>query len=312
MRPYVTGNIIWQASILHRALIKSPWRSCSIKSTKGKVKNDKILRWRIELLCYSFDIVHRPGWDSIPPDALSRISCALPNDESLRQLHDALCHPGVTRLAHFIRVRNLPYSIADIKQVVSTCQICCKCKTQFYQPEPGRLVKATQSFEKLNIDFKGPLPSNNQNEYFLTVADEYSRFPFVFPCRDLSTESVVKALTSLFTVCCMPAFIHSDRGASSMSCELREFLTSKGVSTSRTTPYNPTGNGRVERYNVVIWKGISLSVRSKGLPLVYWQEVLPDALHSVRSLLCTATTCTPHERLFGRVWRSTTGNSLPS
>jgi len=97
-----------------------------------------------------------------------------------------------------------------------------------------------------------------------------------------------------------------------MSRELREFLTSKGVSTSRTTPYNPTGNGRVERYNVVIWKGISLSVRSKGLPLVYWQEVLPDALHTVRSLLCTATTCTPHERLFGRVWRSTTGNSLPS
>ena len=279
---------------------------------KGKIKNDKILRWRIELSCYSFDIVYKPGWDNIPPDALSRISCALPNDESLRQLHDALCHPGVTRLAHFIRVRNLPYSIADIKQVVSTCQICCKCKTQFYQPEPGRLVKATQSFEKLNIDFKGPLPSNNQNEYFLTVADEYSRFPFVFPCRDLSTESVVKALTSLFTVCCMPAFIHSDRGASSMSCELREFLTSKGVSTSRTTPYNPTGNGRVERYNGVIWKGISLSVRSKGLPLVYWQEVLPDALHSVRSLLCTATTCTPHERLFGRVWRSTTGNSLPS
>ena len=76
---------------------------------KGKIKNDKILRWRIELSCYSFDIVYKPGWDNIPPDALSRISCALPNDESLRQLHDAICHPGVTRLAHFIRVRNLPY-----------------------------------------------------------------------------------------------------------------------------------------------------------------------------------------------------------
>ena len=118
----------------------------------------------------------------------------------------------------------------------------------------------------------------------MTIVDEYSRFPFVFPCRDLSTECVIKALTSLFTVYGMPAFIHSDRGASFMSRELREFLTSKGVSTSRTTPYNPTGNGQVERYNGVIWKGISLSVKSKGLPLVYWQEVLPDVLHS--GILC--------------------------
>jgi len=52
---------------------------------KGKIKNDKILRWRIELSCYSFDIVYKLGWDNIPPDALSRISCALPNDESLRR-----------------------------------------------------------------------------------------------------------------------------------------------------------------------------------------------------------------------------------
>jgi len=266
---------------------------------KGKIKNDKILHWQIELSCYSFDIVYKPGWDNIPPDALSRISCALPNDESLRQLHDALYHPVVTRLAHFIRIHNLPYSIADIKRVVSNCQICCECKPQFYRPQPGNLVKATQPFERLNIDFKGPLPSNNQNKYFLNVVDEYFRFPFVFPCCDLSTESIIKALTSLFTVYGMPACIHSDRGASFISRELREFPTSKGVSTSRTTSYNPAGNGQVERYNGVIWKGISLSLRSKSLPLVYWQEDLPDILHSVRSLLCTATNCTPHERLFG-------------
>jgi len=94
-------------------------------------------------------------------------------------------------LAHFIRSRNLPYSIADIKRVVSHCQICCECKPQFYRPEPGNLVKVTQPFERLNIDCEGPLLSNNQNRYFLNVVDEYSRFPFVFPCRDVSTETVI-------------------------------------------------------------------------------------------------------------------------
>ena len=51
---------------------------------KRKIKIDKILRWLFELSCYSFDVVHKPGWGNIPPDALSCISCALPNDESLR------------------------------------------------------------------------------------------------------------------------------------------------------------------------------------------------------------------------------------
>ena len=40
--------------------------------------------------------------------------------------------------------------------------------------------------------------------------------------------------------------------------------------------------------------------------------VLPDALHSIRSLLSTATNCTPHERLFNFQRKSTAGNSFPS
>ena len=40
-----------------------------------------------------------------------------------------------------------------------------------------------------------------------------------------------------------------------------------------------------------------MACRSKNLPIKYWQDVLPDALYSLRSLLCTATNETPHERL---------------
>ena len=65
----------------------------------------------------------------------------------------------------------------------------------------------------------------------------------------MSTPTVIKCLTTLFSLFGMPAYVHSDRGASFMSQELREFLSSKGVSTSRTTSYNPTCNGQVERYN---------------------------------------------------------------
>jgi len=110
----------------------------------------------------------------------------------------------------------------------------------------------------------------------------------------------------------MPAYIHSDRGSSFMSKELRDFLVSKGISCSRTTSYNPQGNGQAERYNGTIWKAITMALKSRGLPTKYWQMVLPDALHSVRSLLSTSTNTTPHERMLNFARRSSSGHSVPS
>ena len=70
---------------------------------KGKIKNDKIMRWRVELSCYSFDIIYRPGKENIPPDTLSRATCAGTDPrQSLYKLHESLCHPGVTRLKHYV------------------------------------------------------------------------------------------------------------------------------------------------------------------------------------------------------------------
>ena len=40
--------------------------------------------------------------------------------------------------------------------------------------------------------------------------------------------------------------------------------------------------------------------------------MLPEALHSVRSLLCTTTNSTPHERFLGFDRRSMIGKALPS
>lgn len=279
---------------------------------KGKIKNDKILRWRLELSCYSFNIVYRPGKENIPADTLSRASCAVTSEDSLHKLHVSLCHPGITRLYHFVRTKNLPYSLEEIKRVTSRCLVCCEHKPQYHQPEKVHLIKATQPFERINIDFKGPLPSSNGNRYFLNIIDEYSRFPFVFPCPDVSTNTVIKCLTSLFSLFGMPGYVHSDRGASFMSNELQNFLAEKGVATSRTTSYNPQGNGQVEKYNGVIWKAITMSLKSKNLPIKYWQEVLPDVLHSIRSLLCTATNETPHERFFSFSRRSSSGHSIPT
>ena len=57
-----------------------------------------------------------------------------------------------------------------------------------------------------------------------------------------------------------------------------------------------------------------MAPKSRGLPTKYWQIVLPDALHSDRSLLSTSTrpNTTPHERMLNFARRSSSGHSVPS
>ena len=97
-----------------------------------------------------------------------------------------------------------------------------------------------------------------------------------------------------------------------MGTELKQWLREKGIATSRTTPYNPQGNGQTERYNGIIYKTIELALKSKDLPIKHWEIVLSDALHSIRSLINTVTNETPHERLFSYQRKSATGYSVPT
>ncbi len=278
---------------------------------KSKVKNEKIQRWRIELSCYNYDVVYRPGEENHAADALSRAFCsaATSDMETLKDLHSNLCHPGVSRMFHFISCRNMPYSMEQVKQVTSSCKICAEMKPSFHHPQNHNLIKATQPFERLSIDFKGPLPSKSANKYLLTIVDEYSRFPFAYACPDMNASTLIKCFTQLFSLFGMPAFIHSDRGSSFMSAEFKTFLHGKGVATSRTTPYNPQGNGQVERLNGTLWKTINMSIKSHNADVSNWEHFLPQALHSIRSLLCTATNATPHERMFSYNRRSTSGTT---
>ena len=105
----------------------------------------------------------------------------------------------------------------DVKKVYSSSRICVEVKPHFYIPPEGTIIKATKPMERLSIDFKGPIPFVTSNTYLLVVIDEYSQFPFVFPCPNMHTTMIIKALDRLFSLTRMPCYIHSDRSVSFMS-----------------------------------------------------------------------------------------------
>ena len=115
----------------------------------------------------------------------------------------------------------------------------------------------------------------------------------------------------MFCLFGQPLYVHSDRGAS-LSKEFKRFLTERGIASSKSTPYHPTGNSQCERINQTVWKTVRLLLRTYQQPESTWEAVLPEALHSVRSLLCTATNATPHERFLGFDRRSMIGRTLPN
>jgi len=138
-----------------------------------------------------------------------------------------------------------------------------------------QLVKETQIFEHLSVDFKGPLPSSTKNRYLLTIVDEYSRFPFAFPCASVVSKIVIAHFNQLFALFDMPAYIHSGRGAVFMSNELTMFLRRRGIACSRTSVYTTPGNGQCECYHGII----STAIKSRKLGIAQRECVLPDALH---------------------------------
>ena len=183
-----------------------------------------------------------------------------------------------------------------MRKCCENCKTCAEIKPRFFLANQHVLVKATQPMERLNLDFKGPLPSTTRMPYFLCVVDEYSRYPFCFPCPNTSATVVIECLEKLFALFGTCSYIHSDRGSCFLSNQLKEYLLRKGIASSHSTPYHPQGNSQCERYNGIIWKAVRCALKTRGLPVEKWVIVLPVALDAIRSLLSTATGETPHLR----------------
>ena len=194
---------------------------------KNKIKNEKILRWRLaggsssswrlEIMPCSYEILHRPGSQNVAADALSRPSCSsvyVSDLSELSKIHASLCHPGIARMTHFVKSKNLPFLVEEIRKITAGCKTCATWKPRYFRPPTTHLIKALRPFDRLSLDFKGPLPTTKDGyKYLLVAVDEYSRFPFAFPCRDINIATVIRCLSNIFSIFGTVNYIHSDNAS---------------------------------------------------------------------------------------------------
>ena len=166
-------------------------------------------------------------------------------------------HPGSSRFRAYL----LPYyeiSLNEILKVTNDCKICAEVKPVFFRPPLGKLIHATAPWQRISIDFVGPKASNTAKHYLFTVNDEYSRYPFEFPVRNQSLQTVISFLSSQFYLFGPPQNVHSDRGAQFESQRFLDFLHSFRVTKSRTSSNHSQGNDEVERMHGTQWKTVTL------------------------------------------------------
>ena len=142
----------------------------------------------------------------------------------LKKIDDDLCHPGITRLLHYIRSKNMPLSSEELKEACSSYKICAELKPRFASSLKFNLIKATQPLEGLSMNFKGPLLSSTSKKYLFVATDELSTFLLAIPCKDTSSKTVIQCRQLILSLCRAPSYIHSERGFEFMARDVKEYL----------------------------------------------------------------------------------------
>ena len=120
----------------HRFTLVTDQRAVSFMldpKRSGKIKNTKLQLWRAKLGNFDYQIEHRPGKLNVVADAQSQVPSIASFYLDLAKIHQQLGHPGVSRLSHFVRSKNLPFSTEDVKKSVKHVKPVLNLNQSFFQ-----------------------------------------------------------------------------------------------------------------------------------------------------------------------------------
>ena len=132
------------------------------------------------------------------------------------------------------------------------CEICVNAK--YHKRYQGSLTNAV-TMGHLHADTDGKLKTTSENgeQYFVTIVDEYSRFVHVkpIPNKTQASNSVREFVKWFEKQSNRPVLsLHTDGGTEFF--EVQNDLKKEGTDITYTTAYTPQSNGLAERYHGVV------------------------------------------------------------
>ena len=225
--------------------------------------------------------------------------------EKLRALvldaaHDKWGHQGMGRTYSLLRKRFFwPGLQQHVKEHIKRCFRCVASKAPTPQVRPPlRHLLAFRPLEILFVDFLKLDKGRGGYEDVLVMTDAYTKFACAVPCRDQTARVVAQVLREhWFSHYGVPFRIHSDQGRNFESVLIKEICALYGMKKSRTTPYHPSGNGQVERFNQTICSLLrSLTPTEKRR----WPEMITHVVFMYNTTPHRVTGVTPYFLMFGR------------
>ena len=102
----------------------------------------------------------------------------------------------------------------DVAKFIKTCKICQLGgkPNQVIPKAPLCLIPIVEEpFQRIILDCVGPLPeTKKRNRYLLTIMCASTRYPIVFPLRNIRAKTIVDNLIKVFTLYGLPKIIQSD------------------------------------------------------------------------------------------------------
>lgn len=294
--------------------------------------SSRLMKFRIKLEEYDYQIVYKKGKHNQVADALSRIrevqSADVENESNesetnsrvneseqqeitaeekaqiLREFHDAPVggHQGIVRTYDRIRkYRTWTGMKKDIEDYIRKCASCQKNKiTQNKTKMPLVITPTPQGvFDRCDIDIVGPLTvTDRDNRYILTFQDALTKFIVAEPIEKQDAGTVARVLVEKIILRFgIPSVILSDNGSNFLSDTLKRVCKLLGIDRVQTSCYHPQSNGALERSHRTITEFLRHYVNRQQ---TNWDEWLPFAVFVYNTTPHTAINYTPHELFFGR------------
>ncbi|UYV68013.1 hypothetical protein LAZ67_5002793, partial [Cordylochernes scorpioides] len=224
--------------------------------------------------------------------------------EIMKEYHNHMSngHLGVARTMYRIKSKYFwPSMLKDVSEFVKTCHLCQSRKgsnqlpSGLLQPIPP----ANFPFERIGIDFVGPLPSTkNRKKWIIVLSDYYTRYAETRAVSEATVKEVSKFLVEdIFLRHGAPQYLISDRGSQFTSNLMKEVMKTCKIKHCFTTSYHPQTNGLTERLNRTLINMLSMYVNTDQKN---WDEILPFITHAYNTTIQETTGYSPFFLMFGR------------